>query len=105
VGTVLIAAPEGDMAKYFASLEKVIALSPSVLIPSHGIAVGGVTRLRETLAHRRMREEHIFFLLGEGKSEKEILEIVYQGLEERLIPYAQMTLSAHIEKLKKEGRV
>ena len=41
VGTVVIGAPEGDMKKYFNSLEKVISMNPKVVIPSHGIAMGG----------------------------------------------------------------
>ena len=40
VGTVVIAAPEGNMRKYFASLRKIIDLSPRVLYPSHGLPSG-----------------------------------------------------------------
>ena len=37
IGTVVISEPEGDMATYFKTLEKVIKLQPSVIMPSHGI--------------------------------------------------------------------
>ena len=51
VGTVVISAPEGDMAKYFCTLERVIDLNPDVIIPSHGIPMRSVHRLSVTLQH------------------------------------------------------
>ena len=59
IGTVVIAAPEGDMRKYFASLERVIAVAPRVIYPSHGMGLGGVFYLEQTLRHRRQREAQI----------------------------------------------
>ena len=47
--TVVISEPEGDMTTYFQTLEKVIALQPSVIIPSHGIPMGGTYRIEATL--------------------------------------------------------
>src|SRR3546814_19269597 len=44
IGTVVIAKPEGDMRKYFATLERLIALNPRVIIPPHGMALGTVIR-------------------------------------------------------------
>ena len=49
IGTVVIPSPEGDMATYFKTLEKVIALNPEVIIPSHGIPMRTTHRLIETL--------------------------------------------------------
>src|SRR3546814_809639 len=67
IGTVVIAKPEGDMRKYFATLERLIALNPRVIIPSHGMALGTVYRLEETLKHRRQREQQVLSLWREGK--------------------------------------
>ena len=105
VGTVVIQAPEGDMKKYFHSLERVIALKPKNCIPSHGIIIGGTFKLEETLKHRKMREESILALVKEGKSNVEILGIVYAGLEASLIPYAERTITAHLKKLKEENLI
>ncbi|PIK15936.1 MBL fold metallo-hydrolase [Halobacteriovorax sp. JY17] len=99
VGTVVIGAPEGDMAKYYNSLKRVIDLSPTFVIPSHGIAIGGVNKLETTLKHRMMREKKISELLESGCSEDEILGIVYEGLDERLKLYALKTIRAHITKI------
>lgn len=103
IGTVVIAAPEGDMAKYFATLERVIALAPRVIIPSHGPALGGVHYLAQTLAHRRTREAQIRSLIEAGKTIDETLGEVYKGLDPRLLPLARMNIESHLVKLKGEG--
>ncbi len=99
VGTVVIGGEEGDMAKYFDSLQKVIDLSPRFIIPSHGIALGGTNKLSMTLKHRKLREQQIRELYTEGKTRQEMLDIVYEGLDERLHKYAMKTIEAHLKKL------
>ena len=81
VGTVVIQSPEGNMKKYFESLEKVIQMNPKVVIPSHGIAMGGTDKLKITLDHRKMREKQIKELWFAGKDEEQILNNVYEGLK------------------------
>ena len=100
VGTVVIGGEEGDMASYFTSLQKVIDLEPKFIIPSHGIALGGSHKLSMTLKHRIMREKQIAQLYNEGKSKKEILETVYEGLDVVLHEYAIKTIEAHLKKIK-----
>jgi glyoxylase-like metal-dependent hydrolase (beta-lactamase superfamily II)/8-oxo-dGTP pyrophosphatase MutT (NUDIX family) len=99
VGTVVIQAPEGDMKKYFQTLERVIALNPKNIIPSHGIIIGGTHKLSETLEHRKMREESIRSLLKENKTELEILETIYKDLDASLLPFALKTIQAHLKKI------
>lgn len=103
IGTVVIQAPEGDMKKYFQTLERVISLNPKNIIPSHGIIVGGIHKIKETLKHRKMREEAIVKLLNQNKTEDEILSIIYEGLEENLIPFAKKTIAAHLKKIKEDS--
>lgn len=105
VGTVVIQAPEGDMKKYFATLERVIALKPKNIIPSHGIIVGGTYKVEETLKHRRQREEQVLALFKESKSVEEMLESIYPGLETSLLPYARRQIEAHLKKLREEKRL
>ena len=102
VGTVVIGKPEGDMAKYFSSLKKVIDLNPKIIIPSHGISVGGTFKLKETLKHRKMREEQILDLLKQGKTKEEMLSVIYKDLDQSLIPYALKTIECHLEKIQNE---
>lgn len=103
VGTVVIAAPEGDMRKYFATLEKVIALNPRVIYPSHGTALGGVFYLEQTLKHRRAREAQIKALNEGGRSIEEMLAELYQGIDPRLLPLARMNIDSHLAKLRTEA--
>lgn len=104
VGTVAVLAPEGNMKKYFHSLEKVINLNPKNIIPSHGIILGGVHKLIETLEHRKMRERQIISLLHENKTLEEMLEIIYPQLELRLRKYALKTLESHLTKIIEEEK-
>jgi ribonuclease/clavin/mitogillin len=105
VGTVVIAAPEGDMAAYFQTLEKIIALDPAVIIPSHGIPMRGTFRLHATLKHRRAREKAILELYTHGKAPTEMLEIIYRGVDQRLLPYAMKNIKSHLAKLQQEGQI
>lgn len=105
IGTVVIGHPEGDMKKYFASLERVIELAPKFIIPSHGIALGGTHKLAMTLKHRQHREEQIAELYLKGQTPAEILDVVYEGLEVGLRVYALKTIDAHLRKLASEERL
>lgn len=103
IGTVVIAKPEGDMRKYFATLERLIALNPRVIIPSHGAALGTVYRLEETLKHRRQREQQVLSLWHEGKDLDTMLAVIYAGLDPRLLALARMNIDSHLDKLRAEG--
>src|SRR3546814_13268963 len=103
IGTVVIAKPEGDMRKYFATLERLIALNPRVIIPSHGMALGTVYRLEETLKHRRQREQQVLSLWREGKDLETMLGVIYAGLDPRLLTLARMNIDSHLDKLRAEG--
>lgn len=103
VGTVVVGDEEGDMAKYFQTLEKVIALNPKALYPSHGIALGGVNILETTLEHRRLREKQILHFYQEGLNEDEMLEKIYEKVDSKLLPFARKNIQKHLEKLKAEN--
>lgn len=99
VGTVVVGGEEGDMAKYFSSLERMIKVDPKVVVPSHGIAIGGTHKLSETLKHRREREMQVKELLDKGVKEQDMLALIYPELPERLHKYALATIHAHVRKL------
>ena len=80
IGSIIIDPPEGHMATYLASLERLIALAPRALIPAHGsLLVDGVGRLQEQLAHRGQRQAAVHAQLGDapGVSVGEIVRAVY----------------------------
>ncbi len=103
VGTVVISPPEGDMRKYFATLEKVIALAPKVIWPSHGTALGGTYYLELTLKHRRAREAQVKALFEAGHSVEQMLAEMYVGTDPRLMPLARINIEGHLAKLRAEG--
>jgi endoribonuclease LACTB2 len=106
IGTVVVAIPEGNMRRYFASLQRMIDLNPEVIYPSHGGALGTVHRLQETLKHRQLREQQVLTLHREGRSVAEMLPLIYKDLPDpRLLPLAQMNIESHLEKLREDGQI
>ena len=105
VGTVVVGGPEGNMRKYFASLQRVIDLDPQIIIPSHGPAMGSTYRLKETLKHRLQREEQVLTLHTAGQSAQQMLGEIYKGLDPRLAPLALINIQSHLQKLNEDGRI
>jgi glyoxylase-like metal-dependent hydrolase (beta-lactamase superfamily II) len=95
----------GDLARYLASLERLLALEPRQLLPAHGPAIDDPkTVLAGYLAHRRARERQVIDALRAGHgSVQAIAESIYDGLAPALMPAAQENVRAHLEKLKTEG--
>lgn len=105
VGTVVIGGEEGDMRKYFDTLERIIKLSPKVLYPSHGIGLGGTNILEKTLEHRKLRETQILALHQAGLRPEEMLEKIYAEVNKQLWPYALENIHKHLNKLEIDGRI
>ncbi len=103
IGTVAILPPEGDMKKYFDTLSRIIEMRPKNIIPSHGIIVGGVEKLCETLNHRKAREEEIKNLLKKNYTIDQIVENIYPDLALNLVSYAKRTVLAHLKKIEEEA--
>lgn len=105
VGTVVVGGDEGDMIKYFHTLEKVIQNNFACVFPSHGIALGGVHILEKTLEHRKMREHQVLEMHQKGMSLEEMLKTIYFDLPEKLFKYAKANIESHLEKLKTEEKI
>lgn len=106
-GTSMIAPPEGDMAAYLATLERLEALRPAVIYPGHGPEItDAARRVADYLAHRREREAQIVSALAGGPADPaEIRARVYPDLDPRLHQAAEGSVRAHLSKLLAEGRV
>ena len=104
-GTVIVDPPEGDMADYMASLERLASLPVRTLFPAHGSPSGAaVRRIRVLLAHRREREAKVVEALsGVPRPLTELLASVYADTPQALWPYAERSLLAHLLKLEHEG--
>ena len=96
----------GDLAQYLHSLERLMALAPSRLLPAHGPDVSDPASLiRGYLSHRHMREAQVIAALIAGRDTvQSIVESIYDGLAPALVPAAAENVHAHLEKLRHEGR-
>lgn len=107
IGTTVIPAESGDLGDYMRSLERALAEAPGEIYPAHGPRIrGGVAKIREYLEHRRARERQVLEALAEG--EREVMAMVrriYVGYPESLHPAAAQSLTSHLKKLEREGRV
>jgi glyoxylase-like metal-dependent hydrolase (beta-lactamase superfamily II) len=94
------------MTEYLASLERIIALGPSRLLPAHGPDVDDPDALlRAYRAHRLQREAQVVEALSAGLAlVPDIAGTIYDGLAPALLPAAHETVRAHLEKLRHEGR-
>jgi glyoxylase-like metal-dependent hydrolase (beta-lactamase superfamily II) len=108
LGTILIDPSEGDMATYLASLERVLARPAAALLPAHGPLIpDGHGKLREYLAHRRMREARVREALPgraeAGATAAELVPRAYPDTPPPLWPLAERSLLAHLIKLRDDG--
>ncbi len=105
--TVLVAPPDGDMAVYVQSLERLQRFTLTRIYPGHGDVIEHPAALiEEYLHHRRMREQQILDALQDGPTRiLELVRRIYTEVPEALHPYAAQSVHAHLLKLKAEGRV
>jgi len=107
VSTIVIDPPDGHMAQYLASLERMVEIcgEGAVLHPAHGPVVSdGAALFRRYLEHRQRREDSLLAALGtEPAHERDLVERVYADVDERLFPIAGRSLRASLEKLRDEG--
>jgi glyoxylase-like metal-dependent hydrolase (beta-lactamase superfamily II) len=102
-GTTVIAFPDGDMADYMASLERVKDFPAERFYPGHGPVVNEPEKtLAEYIEHRLMRERQVADELPGTAAE--LVAKIYADVEEVLHPIAEMSVRAHLAKLAREGR-
>ncbi|SEP82829.1 Glyoxylase, beta-lactamase superfamily II [Devosia sp. YR412] len=105
--STLVSVPDGSMADYFASLDKVIALPQQTYVPAHGGPIAdGPAYARALRAHRQMRNEQVVEAVQAGaRTISAIVARIYpeQSLTVRLA--AAMTINAHVEYLEGLGRL
>ena len=95
------------LAEYLAALGRLRALAPAVLCPGHGPPVWDPdAKLAEYLAHRAERERKLLAALEAGaRGEDELLDAAWPDAPPALRPAAAVTLRAHADKLRDEGRL
>jgi glyoxylase-like metal-dependent hydrolase (beta-lactamase superfamily II) len=106
ISSIIIDPPEGHLATYLQSLDRISQLEISTLYPAHGPAVRNGQRLvQKYIRHRRQRESALLKALTESPGTvEELLPKVYWDADPRLFPFAARSLLAGLQKLEEEGR-
>ena len=105
--TSIVAPPDGAMADYMASLDRLIERGDRLLFPGHG---GPVTAPRSFMrglkTHRKMRERAILERVRAGdRTIADMVKAIYRDTDPRLHGAAGLSVLAHLEDLVARGMV
>ncbi|ACI53967.1 beta-lactamase domain protein [Rhizobium leguminosarum bv. trifolii WSM2304] len=105
--TSIVAPPDGSMADYMASLERLIARQDRLLLPGHGGAVTEPASFLPALkAHRLKREQAILTRIRAGDRQiSEMVKAIYSDTDPKLYGAAALSVLAHIEDLLERGEI
>lgn len=105
--TSIVAPPDGRMADYMGSLDKLLTRSDTLYLPGHG---GPITKplafVRAMRTHRRMREQAILERVRAGdRTIPDIVRAIYRSTPVALHGAAALSVFAHLENLCERGLV
>jgi len=105
--TTVVSPPDGNMADYMRSLDKLGARGDAVYYPAHGEPVTNPQQFVRGLGgHRKQRERQILKLVADGVGEvAAMVPLMYKGIDERLYPAAGQSVLAHLIDLHERGLV
>ena len=105
--TSIVAPPDGAMADYMASLDKLLARRDRLYLPGHGGPVKSPhSFVRGLKAHRKMRERAVLERISAGdRTIAEIVAAIYRDTDPRLHGAAGLSVLAHLEELVARGQV
>jgi glyoxylase-like metal-dependent hydrolase (beta-lactamase superfamily II) len=105
--TSIVAPPDGAMADYMGSLDRLLARDDRLLLPGHGGPVIAPQRfMRGLKTHRKMRERAILERIRAGdRTIAEMVAAIYRDTDPRLHGAAGLSVLAHIEDLVARGLI
>lgn len=105
--STLVSVPDGSMADYFTSLDKLIALPYRRYLPAHGGKIeDGITHAAALRAHRKLRNAQVIAAVKAGaRSLKAVVEKIYPAQPVKVRLAALMTIAAHVEYLEMRGEL
>jgi glyoxylase-like metal-dependent hydrolase (beta-lactamase superfamily II) len=104
--TTVVSPPDGDMADYMRSMQRLVERDDAVYYPAHGDQVDTPQRLaRGMMGHRKHREGQIMRHLREagGAAIPDMVQDMYKGVDPRLHPAAGRSVLAHLLDLQARG--
>jgi endoribonuclease LACTB2 len=104
--SMVIAPPDGDLAVYLQSLQRLRALPTRLLLPSHGnVSAQPAQVIDAAIKHRAKREAQLLEALREGPASiDELTARLYRGTPESMLRFARAQLLAGLVKLRNDGR-
>lgn len=105
--TVVIIPPSGNMKAYIESLQRLLDYPLQFIAPGHGDVMPEPKAAVDWLVnHRLMREQKVIDGLRKtGRAPlDELVKVVYDDVDTSLHKMAQLSLSAHLIKLREENR-
>ncbi|HEY4070752.1 MAG TPA: MBL fold metallo-hydrolase [Sphingomicrobium sp.] len=105
--TTVVVPPDGDMAAYMQSLDRLRRRDERTYFPAHGPAVTNPQQyVRHLIGHRMQREKQILRLVGERpRPIPDIVANAYPGLDSRLVVAAGGSVLAHLLDLERRALV
>ena len=104
-GTTVVAHPDGVLADYLRSLERLRELGERTVLPGHGpeLAAAGAAA-EHYLAHRRTRLEQVRGAVAAGAATpRAVVEAVYADVDRALWPAAELSVRAQLAYLQPAG--
>ncbi len=104
-GTTVVMHPEGRLADYLASLDRLLALTDAgvgTVLPGHGPTLGDAgSAIRGYVEHRRQRLDQVRGALAAGdRTAAEVVQRVYADVDRALWPAAELSVLAQLEHLR-----
>lgn len=109
MGTVVVAPPGGAMRPYQRTLDRLLREhgDSRAIYGGHGEAVADpAAKLREYIAHRKMRENELLACLERGPATiPDLVRTIYADIDRKLWPAAARQMFAYLLALEEEDRV
>ncbi|VAW23560.1 MBL-fold metallo-hydrolase superfamily, partial [hydrothermal vent metagenome] len=111
--STLVATPDGSLADYFNSMDRLIAQSWSHYLPGHGDEIADLgqgknakTFTADLRRHRQTRNTQILELVSKGPVKPaEIVKSIYPDASAKIRIAAMMTVMAHVEYLEQKEKL
>ncbi|WP_347138981.1 MBL fold metallo-hydrolase [Paracoccus sp. SSK6] len=104
--STIISPPDGDLADYLRTLDRLAQLQPRRLLPAHGEPIEDpLSRLAELAAHRRERTAQILAALRDGPADAAALARRIYDVPPVLLPAATRNVLAHLLALTDLGAI
>jgi glyoxylase-like metal-dependent hydrolase (beta-lactamase superfamily II) len=104
-GTTVVAHPDGVLADYLASLERLRAFEGRAVLPGHGPELPDAGAAAEHyLRHRQERLEQVRAALAAGaRTPRAVVETVYADVDRALWPAAELSVRAQLAFLQRDA--